>query len=64
MKYNLNHLKKHLLKIQSPERFQHSVGVMYTCSALAMKYEEDLEKSMLLAYFMIAESAWIALFQK
>jgi len=46
MKYNLNQLKKQLSIIQSPERFQHSIGVMYTCSALAMKYEEDLEKSM------------------
>ena len=46
MKYNLNQFKKQLLEIQSHERYQHSIGVMYLCSALAMRYEEDLEKSM------------------
>lgn len=28
-------------------RFEHTLGVMYTCSALAMRYSYDLEKAML-----------------
>ena len=28
-------------------RFEHTLGVMYTCAALAMRYEYDLEKAML-----------------
>lgn len=36
-------LKKHLDK----ERYQHTLGVMYTCAALAMAYHYDLHKAML-----------------
>lgn len=28
-------------------RYEHTMGVMYTCAALAMRYEYDLEKAML-----------------
>ena len=46
MKYNINQFRNQLSNIQSPERYHHSLGVMVTCLALAMRYQEDLEKAM------------------
>ncbi len=46
MKYNINQFRNQLSDIQSPERYHHSLGVMVTCLALAMRYQEDLEKAM------------------
>ena len=40
-------LKKELKKEMDDSRFEHTLGVMYTCAALAMRYEYDLEKAML-----------------
>lgn len=40
-------LKKDLKKEIDDSRFEHTLGVMYTCAALAMRYEYDLEKAML-----------------
>ena len=46
MKYNINQFRNQLSDIQSPERYHHSLGVMVTCLALAMRYQENLEKAM------------------
>jgi len=40
-------LKKDLKKEMDESRFEHTMGVMYTCAALAMRYGYDLEKAML-----------------
>lgn len=40
-------LKKDLKKEMDDSRFEHTLGVMYTCGALAMCYGYDLEKAML-----------------
>lgn len=40
-------LKKDLKQEMDDSRFEHTLGVMYTCAALAMRYEYDLEKAML-----------------
>ena len=40
-------LKKDLKKEMDDSRFEHTLGVMYTCGALAMRYGYDLEKAML-----------------
>lgn len=40
-------LKKELKKEMDESRFEHTMGVMYTCGALAMRYDYDLEKAML-----------------
>ena len=40
-------LKKDLKKEMDESRFEHTLGVMYTCAALAMRYGYDLEKAML-----------------
>lgn len=40
-------LKKDLKKEMDDSRFEHTLGVMYTCASLAMRYEYDLEKAML-----------------
>ncbi len=38
-------LKKKVKKALDPERYQHTLGVAYTASALAMRYEADIEKA-------------------
>ena len=40
-------LKKDLKKEMDDSRFEHTLGVMYTCGALAMCYGYDLDKAML-----------------
>lgn len=40
-------LKKDLKKEMDESRYEHTLGVMYTCGALAMRYSYDLEKAML-----------------
>jgi predicted HD superfamily hydrolase involved in NAD metabolism len=40
-------LKKDLKKEMDESRYEHTIGVMYTCGALAMRYGYDLEKAML-----------------
>lgn len=40
-------LKKELKKEMDDSRFEHTLGVMYTCAALAMRYGYDLDKAML-----------------
>lgn len=40
-------LKKDLKKEMDDSRFEHTLGVMYTCASLAMRYEYDLERAML-----------------
>ena len=44
---SIKDLKKDLKKEMDDSRFEHTLGVMYTCAALAMRYEYDLEKAML-----------------
>ena len=38
-------IRKHLKKKLDPIRFEHTLGVAYTCQALAMRYEYDLHKA-------------------
>lgn len=40
-------LKKDIKKSMDESRYEHTLGVMYTCGALAMRYDYDLEKAML-----------------
>ena len=40
-------LKKELKKEMDDSRFEHTLGDMYTCDALDMRYGYDLEKAML-----------------
>jgi len=38
-------IRKHLKKKLDPFRFEHTLGVTYTCQALAMRYGYDLQKA-------------------
>lgn len=42
-----NEIRLSLEKQLSPHRFEHTLGVEYTCCALAMRYEADLEQARL-----------------
>ena len=44
--YNLVKLQKKVKKELDPERYQHTLGVMYTASALAMRYDADIERAL------------------
>lgn len=39
-------IRKNLLKKLKKERFEHTIGVMYTAASLAMCYGEDIEKAL------------------
>lgn len=38
-------IRKHLKKKLSPSRYEHTLGVSYTCMALAMRYGGDLDQA-------------------
>lgn len=38
-------IRKHLKLKLSPARYEHTLGVAFTCAALAMKYHYDIEKA-------------------
>lgn len=44
---NLNNCRKKLKTVLDKERYEHTIGVMYTASALAMCYDCNLEKAMI-----------------
>ncbi len=43
--YDLKLLQKHMKEELSEERFEHTLGVMYTAESLAMRYGVDLTKA-------------------
>lgn len=43
---NFSEIKKDLETKLSSDRFEHTMGVCYTCASLAMKYGFDLDKAM------------------
>lgn len=43
--YNLAKIQKKLRKELDEDRYRHTLGVMYTSAALAMRYDVDLEKA-------------------
>lgn len=46
MTADLENIQKRLEKKLKKERFQHTLGVMYTAGALAMRYSENLEEAL------------------
>ncbi len=43
--YNLKKMQRKLKKYLDENRYEHTMGVQYTCAALAMRYGYDLEKA-------------------
>ena len=46
MTEQLTEIRKRLSKVLKKERFEHTIGVMYTAASLAMRYGEDVEQAM------------------
>lgn len=46
MTEELKKISKRLSKILKEDRYEHTLGVMYTSAALAMRYDADIQKSM------------------
>lgn len=42
----MDDLKKEIKKQMDESRYEHTVGVMYTCAALAMRYQYSVERAM------------------
>lgn len=47
MNENFEDIKKDLKLILKKNRYEHTIGVMYTAASLAMCYEQDMKKAML-----------------
>lgn len=45
-RYDLIKMQEKLQKKLTPDRYQHTLGVMYTCAALAMCHGCNLERAM------------------
>ena len=43
--YNIIKMQKKLKKYIDEMRFHHTMGVMYTAAALAMRYDVDIERA-------------------
>ena len=43
MKMDIEKIEKKLEKNLKKERYQHTLGVMYTAASLAMRYDENME---------------------
>lgn len=44
---DMHKIKKQLVKAMDSKRYEHTLGVAYTCAALAMRYGEDIQKAQL-----------------
>ena len=49
-------IRKHLKKKLDPRRFEHTLGVEFTCAALAMRYGYDIKKAQLADCSMTARN--------
>ena len=45
--YDMKAYQKKLKHEMDEGRYQHTMGVMYTCAALAMRYDYDIQKAQL-----------------
>ena len=44
---NMEQIRESVKSRQSKKRYEHTLGVMYTAAALAMRYKEDVDKALL-----------------
>ena len=47
MKYNIDYMKEIVKENLDAIRYEHTMGVMYTAAAMAMRYDMDLQKALL-----------------
>ena len=45
-RYNIEKMRKKIQLLQDNVRYEHTLGVMYTASSLAMRYDEDIENAL------------------
>lgn len=46
MNYDIKELKKSLIKVLEPKRYEHTIGVAYTAFAMALRFGADPEKAL------------------
>ena len=47
MNHKITKIRRKLMTELDKERYEHTLGVMYTAASLAMRYDEDIEKALL-----------------
>ena len=47
MNHKITKIRRKLMTELDKDRYEHTLGVMYTAAALAMRYEEDIEKALM-----------------
>ena len=47
MNHKITKIRRKLMTELDKERYEHTLGVMYTAAALAMRYDEDIEKALM-----------------
>lgn len=47
MNHKISKIRRKLVTELNKERYEHTLGVMYTAAAMAMRYDEDIEKALL-----------------
>ena len=59
MNHKVRKIRKKLKSELDTDRYEHTLGVMYTASSLAMCHGEDIEKALLPDSCMIAPNAFL-----
>lgn len=47
MNHKITKIRRKMMTELDKERYEHTLGVMYTAASLAMRYDEDIEKALL-----------------
>ena len=47
MNHRITKIRRKLMTELDKERYEHTLGVMYTAAALAMRHDEDIEKALM-----------------
>ena len=47
MEQKITKIRRKLMTELDTERYEHTLGVMYTAASMAMRYDEDVEKALL-----------------
>ena len=46
MNHKITKIRRKMMTELDKDRYEHTLGVMYTAASLAMRYDEDIEKAL------------------
>ena len=47
MNHKITKIRRKMMTELDKDRYEHTLGVMYTAASLAMRYDEDIEKALI-----------------